>query len=82
MLQALTLKGGGPNALLRQGTAGILNALSTEVDYNMSAETAIRNILDGLDPLYIDHPLYGPDDDLELRKNFLEAANEQVCPLN
>jgi len=84
MLEALKLKGGGGNALIRQGAAGILNALSTEVDYNMSLETAIRNILDGLDPLYIDldGPFYGDDDDLEKRKNFLEAANEMGCPLN
>lgn len=83
MLEALKLQGGGGNALIRQGAAGILNALSTEVDYNMSLETAIRNILDGLDPLYIqiDGPFYGDDNDLETRKNFLEAANEIGCPL-
>lgn len=82
MLEALQLNGGGAKALLRQGAAGILNALSTEVDYNMSLETAIRNIEDGLDPLVFQSSTYGDDDDLEQRKNFLEAANEQVCPLN
>lgn len=82
MLEALQLNGGGGNALIRHGAAGILNALNEDVDYDMSVETAIRNILDGLDPLYIDHPDYGPDDDLELRKDFLEAANEQGCPID
>lgn len=82
MLEALKLNGGGANALLRHGAAGILNALSTEVDYNMSVETAIRNIEDGLDPLVYQSSTYGDDDDLEKRKNFLEAANEQGCPLN
>lgn len=82
MLEALKLNGGHEKALLRQGAAGILNALNTDVDYNMSLETAIRNIEDGLDPVFYQSANYGDDDDLEKRKNFLEAANEMGCPIN
>jgi hypothetical protein len=90
VIQALELKGGGANQLIRQGTAGLLNVASEEVDYAMSLNTVKRQFLDGLDPILSPtlfdalNPDDNNDDDLELRKNFLDAANNAVggCPLN
>lgn len=83
VLQALELKGGGANQLIRQGTAGLLNVASTEVDYAMSYNTVLRQFQDGLDPQLFDM-WPDADNDLEQRKDFLDAANNGAggCPLN
>jgi hypothetical protein len=81
VLQALKLKGGGADALIRQGTAGMLNVLSPEVDYDFSEETTLRQFQDGLDPQLFDM-WPDADDDLEERKDALDVANNAGCPLN
>ncbi len=90
VLQALNLQGSLVNKLISHGTAGLLNDAHVDVNYQMSTTTTIRNIADGLDPV-LSTTLYDPfdpndnnDNDLELRKNFLDAANNGVggCPLN
>jgi hypothetical protein len=81
VLEALQLKGGGANALIRQGTAGMLNVLSPDVDYDFSEATTLRQFQDGLDPQLFDM-WPDADDDLEERKDALDAANNAGCPLN
>lgn len=81
VLEALQLKGGGANALIRQGTAGMLNVLSPDVDYEYSQATTLRQFQDGLDPQLFDM-WPDADDDLEERKDALDEANNAVCPLN
>jgi hypothetical protein len=81
VLQALQLKGGGANALIRQGTAGMLNVLSPDVDYDFSEATTLRQFQDGLDPQLFDM-WPDADDDMEQRKDALDTANNAGCPLN
>jgi hypothetical protein len=83
VIQALALQGGGANQLIRQGTAGLLNVYSEEVDYGMSLSTTLRQFQDGLDPQLFDM-WPDADNDLELRKDFLDAANNGLggCPLD
>ena len=81
VLEALQLKGGGANALIRQGTAGMLNVLSEDVDYDFSEATTLRQFQDGLDPQLFDM-WPDADDDMEQRKDALDAANNAGCPLN
>lgn len=81
VLQALQLKGGAENALIRQGTAGMLNVLNPNVDYDFSQATTLRQFQDGLDPQLFDM-WPDADDDMEQRKDALDAANNAGCPLN
>ena len=81
VLQALQLKGGAANGLIRQGTAGMLNVLIPNVDYDFSEATTLRQFQDGLDPQLFDM-WPDADDDMEQRKDALDAANNAGCPLN
>jgi hypothetical protein len=86
LLQALNLGGGGVNALLRAGAAGYLNSVyesthgEEEFNYPKSTSTVIRDVLDGLDPTYELWP-NDNDNDLEARKNTLDAANNLGGPI-
>jgi hypothetical protein len=71
------------NVISRRVNSALLNVASTEVDYGMSFGTVLRQFQDGLDPLFFDM-WPDSDNDLELRKNFLDAANNGIggCPLD
>ncbi len=86
LLQALNLGGGGVNALLRAGAAGYLNSVYESTygeeafNYPKSTSSVIRDVLDGLDPTYELWP-NDNDNDLEARKNTLDAANNLGGPI-
>lgn len=71
LLQALEANGGNINAAARHVVAALLNATSTGVSYDLSADEVIA----------LFNANY-PDHDLEEMKNRLEMYNEQGCPLN
>jgi hypothetical protein len=82
LMQALGLSEGPENQLLSEGTAGLLNALHEEIDYPKSEAMVRRNVIDGLDPQYLESELYGlDDDDLQKRADLLQSANDRSCPL-
>jgi hypothetical protein len=82
LMEALGLSEGLENELLSEGTAGLLNAKHEEIDYPKSEATVRRNVIDGLDPQYLESELYGlDDDDLQKRVNLLQSANDLSCPL-
>jgi len=81
LMEALGLGEGLAEELIREGAAGMLNAMYEEIDYPKSPPTVIRNVVDGLDPQIIQSEQYGDDDDMQLRKDLLQAANDLVCPL-
>jgi hypothetical protein len=86
LLQMLNTEGGGVNALFRQGAAAYLNSVyesthgEEEFNYPKSTSTVIRDVLDGLDPTYELWP-NDNDNDLEARKNTLDAANNLGGPI-
>jgi hypothetical protein len=86
LLEMLNSRGGGEYAMFRQGAAAYLNSVYESTvgedvfNYPKSTSTVIRNVLDGLDPLYELWP-HDNDDDLERRKNELEAANTGICEI-
>lgn len=82
LMEALGLSEGPENQLLSEGTAGLLNALHEEIDYPKDEGMVIRNVVDGLDPQYLESELYGSDDDdLQKRIDLLQSANDLSCPL-
>jgi hypothetical protein len=83
LIQALKLKGGGQMVkMVKQGTGASLNAafVDDDLNYPYSKSTTIRNVVDGLDPQFIQSDLYGDDDDLKERLQYLKKANKQICP--
>ena len=81
LMEALGLGEGLADELIREGAAGMLNAMYEEIDYPKSPPTVIRNVVDGLDPKIVQSELYADDDDMQKRKDLLQAANDLVCPL-
>lgn len=73
LLEVLELGGGGLNALGRHVVAALLNAASTNVDYDRS-EMQVINMFNNGNP--------GSKDEYENVKNILTFFNEQGCPLN
>jgi hypothetical protein len=70
LLNALSLKGGGVNALGRHASAAYLNAASVDVEYFWSTGEVQKLVNEALD-------LGG----VELVKDQLEEMNEEYCPL-
>lgn len=81
LMQALGLGEGLVDELVREGAAGILNAMYEEIDYPKSPPTVIRNVVDGLDPQIVESEQHVDDNDMQARKDLLQAANDLVCPL-
>lgn len=81
LMDALGLEGNLANELIREGAAGLLNAEYDEIDYPKSPPTVVRNVEDGLSPQIIQSDKYADDDDMQNRKDMLQAANDLVCPL-
>lgn len=71
LLQALQLKGGGLEALMRQSTAALLNAASAEVDFPFTPDQVIQMFQEAFD-----------SGDYEPLTKVFEAANEAGCPLS
>lgn len=67
---AVTLRGGGVNALLRHAVAALLNAASDDVSYDLTESQVISRVNDAL-----------ADGEFEGLKDELETFNEQGCPL-
>ena len=83
LMQALKMNGGGQlGKMVKQGTGAFLNAAFKDSDlaYPYSKSTTIRNVVDGLDPQFIQSTVYGDDDDLKERLQDLKQANKQICP--
>ncbi len=71
LLQALGMNGGGANALARHSTAALLDARSTNVDYDFSVAQVIQAVQSAF-----------ATRNFEGVKNVFEFYNEQGCPLN
>jgi hypothetical protein len=71
LLDALKLKGGGVNALMRHAVAALLNAASGDVSYDLTEAQVISKFNAAIG-----------GGDVEATKDELEAFNEQGCPLN
>jgi hypothetical protein len=86
LLEMLNSGGGGVNAMFRQGAAAYLNSVYERTygedvfNYPKSTSTVIRDVLDGLDPIYELWP-NDNDKDLEARKDSLDAANNLGGPI-
>jgi hypothetical protein len=70
LLDALKMKGGGLNALLRQATAAFLNAAHPAINYGFGMEEVISMFQAAF-----------AASEYEDTKNVLEQANEAGCPL-
>jgi len=81
LMDALGLGDGLADELIREGAAGLLNSMYDEIDYPKSPPTVIRNVVDGLDPQVFQSEQFVDDDDMQKRKDMLQAANDLVCPL-
>ena len=81
LMEALGLGEGLADELIKEGAAGMLNAMYDEIDYPKSPPTVIRDVVDGLDPQIVESEQYADDNDMQIRKDLLEAANDLVCPL-
>ena len=73
LLNALGLQGGGAQALARHGTAALLNAASSQVDYSMTTSQVITLVRTALQS--------GNATTIENAKNQLAALNESGCSL-
>jgi hypothetical protein len=71
LLQNVTARGGGADALARHAVAALLNAASAEVDYNLS----IAEIIAGVQAAYA-------SGNFESFKDVLEGFNEQGCSVD
>jgi hypothetical protein len=86
LLEMLNSGGGGVNAMFRAGAAAYLNSVYESengedvFNYPKSTSTVIRDVLDGLDPIYELWP-NDNDKDLEARKDSLDAANNLGGPI-
>jgi hypothetical protein len=69
MLEALKLRGGGLNALARHAAAALLNALSPDVNYDLSPTQVIALFC------------LSADNGTEAAKDQFERLNELGCPL-
>lgn len=69
--EALVLRGGGVNGLIRHGVAALLNAESPDVDYGMTASEVISAFNSAIE-----------SGEYEATKNEFEALNEEGCPLD
>ena len=72
LLDAVTLRGGGVNALMRHTVAALLNATNPSVDYDYSEADVISKF---------NAAILGSDADIEDQKNDFARLNEQGCPL-
>ncbi|HMK08148.1 MAG TPA: hypothetical protein VK449_03860 [Anaerolineales bacterium] len=70
LLDALQTGGGGVQALLRQGVAGLLNAAHEAIDYRYTVEEVVSLVQAAF-----------MTDEVEAVKDLLEAGNEAGCPL-
>lgn len=71
LLDGVSAKGGGENALARHAVAALLNAASSDVDYEYTTGEVIALVQDAY-----------ASGDFESAKNLLEAQNEAGCPLD
>jgi hypothetical protein len=71
LLEAVQLKGGKLNALMRHAVAALLNAAHPDVSYAMSSADVIAAVQDAVS-----------SGEIEAAKDDLEAENEEGCPLN
>lgn len=71
LLEALELKGGGLNALMRHAVAALLNAAHPEIGYAFSVEEVISKFQAAFD-----------SGEFEATKDEFEAANEAFCPID
>jgi hypothetical protein len=71
LLDVLKLGGGGLNALGRHTVAALLNAASSDVDYNLTTADVISQF----------NAVF-PGGDYEGLKNTFAGFNEQTCPVN
>lgn len=70
--EAIELRGGGVNALIRHAVAALLNAASPDVDYDLTVAEVIEKF----------NAAVGPGGDIEGTKDEFEGFNEQTCPLD
>lgn len=71
LLEALELRGGSLNALMRHSAAALLNAASPDIHYAYSVDEVVTGFQGAFD-----------SGDYEATKDAFEAANEAGCPLN
>ena len=71
LLDNVTARGGGENALARHAMAALLNASNSEVDYDMSVAEIIAAVQSAF-----------ASGDFETVKNQFEAFNEQGCTVD
>ena len=71
LVQVASQGGGGLNALGRHAVAALLNAASTDVDYDLT----VAQVIAAFDAAFA-------SGDYEDQKNIFEGLNEQGCPLN
>ena len=69
LLEALNTNGGGLNALLRHATAALLNASSSEVDYDLTVQQVLDDFWAAVN-----------GGDIEGTHKKFEGFNEQGCP--
>jgi hypothetical protein len=69
LLEALKLRGGDDEALMRQAVAALLNAGNQEMDYRYSTADVLEMFKQAVDP-----------DSLEAVKDSYETANRDGCP--
>ncbi|TVR56170.1 MAG: hypothetical protein EA421_04335 [Gemmatimonadales bacterium] len=70
LIDNVTARGGGENALARHSVAALLNAASPDVDYDLTVDEVIAAVQDAF-----------ASGDFEAIKDRLEGFNEQGCPL-
>ncbi len=73
LLDILRIRGGGVNALGRHSVAALLNALSPDVSYGLTADEVIDAFNDAVDS--------GDADVIEGTKDVLDGLNNEGCPL-
>jgi hypothetical protein len=91
LLQALELKGGDQNALIRARVASLLNSAKNSdaqvTNFSLTPTQVYDRVRDGLDPQYVYPIVTKPDvedNDTEKLAIFLDNANNNAggCPLN
>lgn len=74
MVQVLSLKGGGLNALGRHSVAALLNAASSGVDYDLE----VADVIAAFNAAYAS----GDRETITNQKDVFDMLNNQGCPLN